>query len=122
MSVSGEQFLAAVLAGDGASVQRYIRDGGDPDIRDAREWTALMLAAMSGFADIVGVLVAAGADVNAKSRDGSSALLEAVLWRHDAIAEFLLAHGANADAIAANGWTARAVAELRRREVEPGRR
>lgn len=77
-----------------------------------------MVAAMSGHLDVVRVLVAAGADVNARAADGSSALLEAVLWRHDEVAEWLLAHGADADAATANGWTARQVREHRRQELK----
>ena len=79
-----------------------------------------MLAAMSGCGDIVRALVAAGADVNARSLDGSSALLAAALWRHNDVAEFLLAHGADPAAKADNGWTARAVTEVRRHESEKG--
>ena len=109
--------MAAVAAGDLEKVGDWIRAGGNPDVRDARDWTPLMLAAMSGFIDIARVLLAAGADVNARSFDGSSALLEAALWRQPQIVEFLLAHGADPNARADNGWTAGAVTEHRRQEA-----
>jgi len=75
-----------------------------------------MFAAMSGRLEIVKVLVDAGCDINARSTDGSSAVLEAALWRHQAVALWLVEHGGNLDAADVHGWTARQITEHREHE------
>jgi uncharacterized protein len=68
--------------------------------------TALMLAARSGFADAVKVLVAAGADVNQNSAgDKTSPMLIAAINGHFDLAKWLLEQGANPNAASDNGVT-----------------
>ena len=55
---------------------------------------------------IVAFLLAAGADINSRAPDGSTALLKATLWRHPAIVALLLHYGADAEAADEEGWTA----------------
>src|SRR5262245_52027936 len=59
--------------------------------------TALLFAARSGDADSIGLLIAAGADVNDRLPDGASALIVAAHSGHTRAAEMLLDRGANAN-------------------------
>jgi ankyrin repeat protein len=65
----------------------------------------LLFAARQGAMDCVRVLVAAGADVNRTSVDGSSPLLVTVQNGYYDIALFLMDHGANVNLANAKGWT-----------------
>ncbi|MEO7156938.1 MAG: ankyrin repeat domain-containing protein, partial [Vicinamibacterales bacterium] len=68
--------------------------------------TALMLAARSGYADAVKLLVAAGASVNQISvGDKTSPLLIAAINGHFDLAQWLLDHGADPNAASDNGVT-----------------
>ncbi len=57
--------------------------------------TALMLAAAKGHADIVRMLITAGADVNKRTTGGRTALIYALCAKNPAGASLLLAAGAN---------------------------
>lgn len=63
--------------------------------RNEREWTALHYAAFAGHAELVDRLISAGADVNARSTNGSTVVMMAAREGHAAIARRLLAAGAN---------------------------
>lgn len=74
-----------------------------PDaVVDKHGWTLLMQAANSGLRELVDVLVASGADVNAagRSKDATNPLYLAVESEHTAIALALLKKGALASATA----------------------
>jgi uncharacterized protein len=79
-----------------------------------------MLAAFEGNLPLVRRLLEQGADVNARDRDGDTALMFAAFKGHTAIVGLLLAYGADAQARAKNGWTARKAARsgLHQRIVE----
>jgi ankyrin repeat protein len=85
-----------------------------------------MWAAYAGHADIVGVLISTGADVNLTSEAGQSALIRAAGQGHLEIVQMLLEAGADAaaevDGAGALAWAERnghtAVGELLQR---PGR-
>lgn len=69
--------------------------------------TALILAARSGYADVVKTLVAAGAGVNHISAgDRTSAMLIAAINGHFDLARWLLDQGADPNAASENGVTA----------------
>jgi ankyrin repeat protein len=67
--------------------------------------TALHFAVRQGSLESVATLVAAGADVNEQSVDGSSPLLAAVQNGFYEIGSFLIDHGAQVNLANAKGWT-----------------
>lgn len=66
----------------------------------------LISAAERGDAAVVKVLLAKGADVNAKDDGGRTALMTASDNGHLDVVKALLAKGADVNATASNGWTA----------------
>src|SRR6185436_5047967 len=85
--------MYAALYGDAALVKRLLRSGADPNASNAAGATALMWAVP--HTDRMDLLVAAGADVNARSQDGRTPLLIAagIVGAHSAV-ELLLENGA----------------------------
>ena len=82
---------------DQATVQTYAYDG----------WTPLHLAAFFGHADAVRLLLEAGADIQAVSRNSlrNTPLHAAAAGSHAAVVRLLLDRGARADAVDAGGYT-----------------
>jgi TonB family protein len=78
----------------------------DPDSRDGQGWTALMYAAHSDKADLVTLLLKAGADLNLVNDDGESALVVAVKRRNVEGARRLLMAGADTSLRDGRGKTA----------------
>lgn len=74
---------------------RWLLSHGAAVHRPDHQWTALHYAAFAGHAEIVDLLLAAGADVNARSTNGSTVLMMAVREGHEALVERLLAAGAD---------------------------
>lgn len=79
--------------------------------------TALTFAAREGALDAARELIAAGANVNQVSADGSSPLLVAVQNGFYNAASFLLSHGADPNLANAKGWTPLYLA-IKNRNVE----
>ena len=52
-------------------------------------WTALMVAARYGHLEVVKVLLAKGADVNAKDNAGNTALMVAAKYGHPEVVKIL---------------------------------
>ena len=99
--------LAAVQAGDAATVVELLNAGVAPDVteEDRRHGTrtALHLAAEAGHPQVTEALLRAGAQVNTPIVDGSTpfdrtALHLAAARGHHEVAKVLLAHGAAVDA------------------------
>ena len=72
------QMIAAAAAGDAAKVEALITAGADPDARDRRGSTALMIATRVGALEVIRVLLADGANAGARAPDGTTALEVAV--------------------------------------------
>lgn len=128
--------MFAVASGNADAVRTLMRAGNALDARASHGMTALLLAADRGHADIVGVLWHAGADMAAIDDDGFSAVMlaaegghlgvigvlvqagadidawlrVAVRKKNPAMVQTLLRAGADADAAASDGRTARVLA------------
>ncbi len=76
------------------AMQWLIRHGAKPNRAD-HQWTALHYAAFAGHAERVDDLLASGADVNARSTNGSTVVMMAAREGHTEIARRLVAAGAN---------------------------
>jgi ankyrin repeat protein len=96
--IAGRRDRVGELVGrDGSLVGAYSHDG----------WTPLHLAAFFGFPEIAVDLMAAGADVNARSTNvmRNTPLHAAVAGRSAAVSRALLEHGAEVNAPQEGGWT-----------------
>jgi ankyrin repeat protein len=92
-------------------VQLLLAAGASPDARDDAGRTALHLACgvAGASTEVLSALLDAGADVEARDSDGRTPVLVALVAA-DRLAVELLARGARADAVAADGSTALHVA------------
>ena len=90
-------------AGNTAEVRRLLEAGADPnDTDDVNCETAVILAAQRAHGEVVAMLVAGGADLNAADRNGETLLMRAATGRGGAVRE-LLALGADHTVVAAGG-------------------
>jgi uncharacterized protein len=118
--VSGDQSLVNAFAADGfyplglaayfghpAIVEFLLKNGADVKLaaRNAQEVTALHAGASRGGAEIVKMLLEAGADPNVKQERGFVPLHSAAANGNVAVVELLLKHGAHAGAKADDGKT-----------------
>jgi ankyrin repeat protein len=86
--------MYAVLYGDTDAVKRLLESGADPNVRNEVNATALMWATDS--VEKTRLLIARGADVNARSDDGRTPLFIAARRSGSAdVVKMLLEHGAN---------------------------
>jgi ankyrin repeat protein len=95
--------LFAARVGDIASARLLIDAGADVDAVDAWGLSSTVLAAHSGFRDLLDLLLEAGADPDAAGA-GFAALHAAILRRDEPMARALLAHGADPNSRITN-WT-----------------
>jgi ankyrin repeat protein len=86
--------LFAARVGDLESAKLLIAAGANVNDRDAWGVTATVLAAHSGYRELVEFLLAKGADPNLAGA-GFTALHEAIMRRDENMVSALLAHGAN---------------------------
>ena len=107
---SGNALEHAVLYGHTAAVQFLLDNGADVNQRDGEEETVLHTAAFETNNEIVGLLLAAGADVDATDEAGDTPLYfltmtESSRRNRERCAELLLSHGARIDAADLISWT-----------------
>jgi ankyrin repeat protein len=86
--------MFAARVGDLASAKLLLAAGANVNDADAWGVSAMVLAAHSGFTEMVEFLLDKGADANAAG-PGFTALHEAVMRRDERMVDALLAHGAN---------------------------
>ena len=65
--------------------------------------TALMLASMEGYTEIVGLIISKGADVNTVDNDGNTALMLASVEGHTETAGLLISKGADVNVVGNDG-------------------
>ncbi|MFJ4517241.1 ankyrin repeat domain-containing protein [Streptomyces sp. NPDC088816] len=89
----------AAMLGDTARAEALLRAGADPERADREGTTALYAASVQGEAEIVRLLLTAGACPDAESGRGSEGtpLCAAACWGHTETVRELLAHGADPD-------------------------
>ncbi len=91
----GETALMLAAWKNQREAMRWLLARGAAPNRTAREWTALHYATFAGHGTLVDDLLAAGADVNARSTNGSTVVMMAAREGHADLAQRLLAAGAN---------------------------
>ncbi len=102
----GDALAHAARYGQSAALERLLAMGIDPNLADAG-WTALHYAARAGRGSVVGILIRAGASVNAATDEGWTPWMLAAREGHDSVARALREAGAQAsDAVSwmLNGW------------------
>jgi len=95
---TGEGALHIVIRRGDATYLRYLlQKGADPNLRDGRGNTPMLLAAQLSQADMVPILVAAKANPNLANSAGETPLIRAVQQRNLPTVRALLAAKANPD-------------------------
>ncbi len=89
--------MFAARGGALASARALVAEGANVNDADAWSVSAVSLAAHSGFTELVGFLLEAGADPNAAG-PGFTALHNAIMHRDERMVSELLAHGADRSA------------------------
>jgi ankyrin repeat protein len=85
-------------------VQRQLDAGVDPNLKSSKGATPLFYAVYGGYLEIVELLIARGADVNAVNLNGNSVLDQAHNYDDQEMVELLEAHGAEvADKVSGKG-------------------
>lgn len=106
------QLMVAAGQGDAAGVEKLLNSGVDPNLKDQLGFTALIMAPRGGNAQVVKLLLAKGADANAKSGLlGYTALMGAAAAGNLEMVKALLASGARVNTRNDDGVTALAFAE-----------
>jgi ankyrin repeat protein len=98
--IACEPEIAGLFVEKGADVDRRI------DIWDRKGLSPLMLTAAIGFPDLERALIGAGAEVDARSGQGETALALACEFGSAEGVALLLEKGADVNAQSSNGWTA----------------
>ena len=92
----GSKLIAAIRKQDVAAVKQALADKAEPNGQDPESGTtALGWAALVGNVEIARMLLAAGADANGKSRDGSGPLSAAAFLGRANVCELLLNSGSD---------------------------
>jgi ankyrin repeat protein len=114
-------YLASV-DGNAAMIERLLKAGADANFAGPEGETALMTAARTGTVEAARVLLAHGAQVDAReSWRGQTALMWAAAQRHPAMVKELIAHGADVNARSTTQkWERQTTAEPREKWLPPG--
>jgi hypothetical protein len=102
---------AVVAKGDFAAASQLIAQGADIEAKDPNTGASVLhYAVMRGNPETIDLLLARGAEVNSRTRNGTTPLHTAVLYNRYEVAEKLLGKGADINAQSASGATPLALA------------
>jgi ankyrin repeat protein len=104
LGAAGDDLFSAVRAGEAARVKALMQSRTDANVRDDLRATPLMYAAALPALDCVRLLLDGGADVNAATTNGSTALMWAT--GQPETVRLLIDHGADVNAKSRSGDTA----------------
>lgn len=94
-----DYFLAAARKGKLKDVEKFLSMGADINCQNImKRYSALMQASKYGHRHVVQYLIACGADIELKSKNGDTALLIAARNGRPNIVKYLLEQGANMQA------------------------
>ncbi|XP_042208914.1 uncharacterized protein LOC121857104 isoform X2 [Homarus americanus] len=105
MTVDTSEVVNMLRKGDKVGVLVYLRNGGDANARNQLGWTLLHLACVEGQAQIVEVLLEAGASVNSCTTDMCTPLHRASSHGYSSCVELLLKKNAYVNAQDKSGNT-----------------
>ena len=107
----------AIARGDYDSALKMIDRGADVEAKDPGAGaSALHFAVMMGKLPVIDLLLTRGADVNSRTRNGTTPLHTAVLYARLEVAEYLLEKGADINAQSVSGATPLALAVAAKNE------
>ena len=104
-----------VAKGDFDGARKAIEQGADIEAKDSGTGASVLhYAVMRGNPEILQLLLSKGADVNSRTKNGTTPLHTAVLYNRYEVAEMLLNKGADVDAKSSSGATPLAIATTAR--------
>lgn len=89
--------FAAARAGDMAEIKRLLQEGANPNLKNDKGHSPLMIASYNGHLSASQLLIEAGAEVNSVDDSTNSILMGVVFKGHSAIFELLVQAGADLD-------------------------
>jgi hypothetical protein len=99
------QFIRACSTGKSEVVRELLQRGLSPEPRDAYGLTGLIWAGRKGQVGVAEILVAYGADLEAKDRTGRTSLHHAVALKHPDFVRFIASQGAFLNPVDMHGCT-----------------
>lgn len=94
-NAAGEQALLHAAWRGKLDAVKWLLEHGARLNREPMQWTALHYAVFAGHEEVAQYLIGRGADINARSTNGSSVLMMAVYEGHEALARKLVGMGAD---------------------------
>lgn len=101
-----QDLVTAAKANDVPLVRELIRRGGNVNAKDALQDSAFLYAGAEGFNEVLGLTLAAGADVASTNRYGGTALIPASEHGHVDTVRILIDAGVPVNHVNNLGWTA----------------
>jgi len=115
IAVAPTSLHGLVAKGDFDGARKAIEQGADLEAKDPGTGASVLhYAVMRGNPEILQLLLSKGADVNSRTKNGTTPLHTAVLYNRYEVAETLLNKGAEVDAKSSSGATPLAIATTAR--------